>query len=42
MAYVKDIFVPYCKATIEKLRAVNLTSSLPFGEQAALFNTYSF
>ena len=36
MAYVKDIFVPYCKATIEKLRAVNLTSSLPFGEQAAL------
>jgi hypothetical protein len=42
MAYVKDIFVPYCKATIEKLRAIDPTSSLPFGEQAALFYTYTF
>ena len=40
MAYVKDVFVPYCKATIERLRAADPTSSAPFGEQAALFYTY--
>jgi hypothetical protein len=32
-AYVTDIFVPYCRAKIEALRAVDPSLSKPFGEQ---------
>ena len=33
MAYVKDVFVPYCKATIERLRSADPAACRPFGEQ---------
>ena len=36
MAYVKDIFVPYCCATIAKLRAADTSVCLPFGDQVCV------